>query len=404
MTFLKKLSKKIVKNFSSKKRTPKHRFFLVHNLEKWFPCSVSFFSSMNINKTDDTRIQRRKPLVTPALLMDELRPSEKALQTVENARTGISQILNGKDDRLIVVTGPCSIHDVRAAIEYAEFVAEYSQKYASDLLLVMRTYFEKPRTVVGWKGLINDPFIDGTFRINDGLHIARKLLCDISDMGVPAATEFLDPITPQFLADLVSYGAIGARTTESQIHRELASGLSMPIGFKNGTDGTIQVAIDAVRSSRHSHWFPSVTKDGVVAIFETQGNSDTHIILRGGTRTGPNYNEACIHECVEKLTAANLPAAVVIDCSHGNSKKDYSRQPIVASELAEQISAGQRAIVGVMLESNLVEGRQDWRCDAKDSCVYGQSITDACISIEKTKAVFETLATAVRARRAKTKN
>jgi len=354
---------------------------------------------MNINKTDDTRIQRRKPLVTPALLMDEIRPSENALQTVENARTRISKILNGKDDRLLVVTGPCSIHDVRAAIEYAEFVAEYSKKYAADLVLVMRTYFEKPRTVVGWKGLINDPFIDGTFRINDGLRIARKLLCDVSDMGVPAATEFLDPITPQFLADLVSYGAIGARTTESQIHRELASGLSMPIGFKNGTDGTVQVAIDAVRSAHHSHWFPSVTKDGVVAIFETQGNRDSHIILRGGSRTGPNYNEECIRECVEKLTAANLPAAVVIDCSHGNSKKDYSRQPIVAGELAEQISAGQRAIVGVMIESNLVEGRQDWHCDAKGSCVYGQSITDACISIEKTKGVLETLATAVRTRR-----
>lgn len=354
---------------------------------------------MNINKTDDTRIQRRKPLVTPALLMDEIRPSDNALQTVETARADISKILNGNDDRLLVVTGPCSIHDVRAAMEYASFVAEFSKKYADTLLLVMRTYFEKPRTVVGWKGLINDPFIDGTFRINDGLRIARKLLCDISDMGVPAATEFLDPITPQFLADLVSYGAIGARTTESQIHRELASGLSMPIGFKNGTDGTIQVAIDAVRSSHHSHWFPSVTKDGVVAIFETQGNRDSHIILRGGSRTGPNYGEEYIRECVEKLTAAGLPAAVVVDCSHGNSKKDYSRQPIVAGELSAQISSGQRAIVGVMIESNLVEGRQDWRCDEKGSCVYGQSITDACISVEQTKSVLETLSAAVLARR-----
>lgn len=354
---------------------------------------------MTINKTDDTRIQRRRPLVTPALLMDEIRPSEKALQTVEEARASISRILNGSDDRLVVITGPCSIHDISAAKEYAAFVAEYSEKYSRDLLLVMRTYFEKPRTVVGWKGLINDPYIDGTFRINDGLHIARQLLCDISELGVPAATEFLDPVTPQYLADLVSYGAIGARTTESQIHRELASGMSMPIGFKNGTDGTIQVAIDAVRSSHHSHWFPSVTKDGVVAIFETEGNRDSHIILRGGSRTGPNYGPECIRECVEKLTAAKLSPKVVVDCSHGNSRKDYSRQPIVAAELAEQISGGQGAIAGVMIESNLVEGRQDWRCDEKGSCVYGQSITDACISLEQTKGVLETLARAVRSRR-----
>ncbi len=353
------------------------------------------------SKTDDTRIQRRKPLVTPALLMDEICPSEKALHTVERAREGISRILNRADDRLVVITGPCSIHDVPAALDYAAFVSEYAKKYENDLLLVMRTYFEKPRTVVGWKGLINDPYIDGTFRINDGLHIARKLLCDISDTGVPAATEFLDPITPQFLADLVSYGAIGARTTESQIHRELASGLSMPIGFKNGTDGMVQVAIDAVRSSHHSHWFPSVTKDGVVAIFETQGNRDAHVILRGGSRTGPNYGEEYIRECEEKLTAANLPAAVVVDCSHGNSKKDYSRQPLVAADLATQISAGQGAITGVMIESNLVEGRQDYHCDGTQTCVYGQSITDACISVEQTKGVLEILAQAVRSRRAK---
>lgn len=358
------------------------------------------FSFMTINKTDDTRIVRRRPLVTPALLMDEICPSEAALQTVETARASISRILNGNDDRLLVITGPCSIHDISAATEYAAFVSEYSSKYAGELLLVMRAYFEKPRTVVGWKGLINDPFIDGTFRINDGLRLSRKFLCDISEMGVPAATEFLDVVTPQYLADLISYGAIGARTTESQVHRELASGLSMPIGFKNGTDGTIQVAIDAVRSAHHSHCFPSVTKDGVVAVFETRGNGDAHIILRGGSRTGPNYGEEHIRECAEKLTAAKLPASVVVDCSHGNSRKDYSRQPIVAAELAEQIAAGQRAIAGVMLESNLVEGRQDWNCDAKGSCVYGQSITDACISLEQTKDVLDVLAAAVRSRRA----
>lgn len=356
---------------------------------------------ISINKTDDTRIQRRKPLVTPALLMDEIQPSEHALQTVENARNDISRILNGIDDRLIVITGPCSIHDIAAAKEYAAFVGEYARRYAADLLLVMRTYFEKPRTVVGWKGLINDPYINGTFRINDGLQLSRRLLCDISELGVPAATEFLDPITPQYLSDLVAYGAIGARTTESQIHRELASGLSMPIGFKNGTDGNVQVAIDAIRSAHHSHWFPSVTKDGIVAIFQTQGNKDSHVILRGGSRTGPNYGPEYIRECAEKLTAAKLPAAVVIDCSHGNSKKDYSRQPIVAQEIGQQLSAGEKAIVGVMIESNLVEGRQDWNCDSTGTCVYGQSITDACISVEQTKDVLAGLAQSVRERRAK---
>lgn len=354
---------------------------------------------MTISKTDDTRILCRRPLVTPALLMDEVRPNDVGVQTVECARADISRILNGQDDRLLVITGPCSIHDTSVAMEYAAFISEYSKKYSKELLLIMRTYFEKPRTVVGWKGLINDPYVDGSFRINDGLRMARQLLCDIAALGVPAGTEFLDPITPQFIADLVSYGAIGARTTESQIHRELASGLSMPIGFKNGTDGTIQVAIDAVRSSHHSHWFPSVTKDGVVAIFETQGNKDSHIILRGGSRTGPNYGPEYIRECREKLTDAGLPVSVVIDCSHGNSNKDYSRQPIVAGEIAEQLSAGEKAITGVMIESNLVEGRQDYCCEEKSSCVRGKSITDACISIEQTKSVFEVLAEGVVKRR-----
>lgn len=356
---------------------------------------------MNTIKTDDTRIQRRKPLLTPALLIDEICPSAAAVKTVESARARIGDILNGKDDRLLCITGPCSIHDIAAAKEYAGRLKKLAEKHARDLFVVMRTYFEKPRTVVGWKGLINDPFIDGTFRINEGLRIARRLLCDLAEAGVPAATEFLDPITPQFLADLVSYGAIGARTTESQIHRELASGLSMPIGFKNGTDGTIQVAIDAVRAAHHSHWFPSVTKDGVVAIFETQGNKDSHIILRGGSRTGPNYAPEFIAECVEKLTKVKLPACVVVDCSHGNSRKDYSRQPLVAAELGEQIAAGTRAIAGVMIESNLVEGRQDYDCNSKGSCVYGQSITDACIDFEATEKVCENLAAAVRARREK---
>lgn len=354
---------------------------------------------MNTIKTDDTRIQRRKPLLTPALLMDEICPSAAAVKTVENARSQISDILNGKDDRLLFITGPCSIHDIAAAKEYAQHAKRLAEKYEKDLLVVMRTYFEKPRTVVGWKGLINDPYIDGTFQINDGLRIARQLLCDLAESGMPTATEFLDPITPQFLADLVSYGAIGARTTESQIHRELASGMSMPIGFKNGTDGTIQVAIDAVRAAHHSHWFPSVTKDGVVAIFETQGNKDAHIILRGGSRTGPNYGPSFIAECAENLTKVGLPAAVVVDCSHGNSKKDYTRQPQVAQEIADQIASGTRAVTGVMIESNLVAGRQDYDCNRKGSCVYGQSITDACISIEATEPICDVLAQAVRARR-----
>ncbi|MCD8284036.1 MAG: 3-deoxy-7-phosphoheptulonate synthase [Opitutae bacterium] len=352
-------------------------------------------------KTDDTRILRQKPLVSPALLMDEVRPSEAAVHTVETARNEISKILSGDDDRLLLVTGPCSIHDISAAWEYAEHARRFAEKYSDDLLVVMRTYFEKPRTVVGWKGLINDPFIDGTFRINEGLRIARRFLCDLAEKGVPAATEFLDPVTPQFIADLVSYGAIGARTTESQIHRELASGLSMPVGFKNGTDGSIQVAIDAVRASRHSHRFPSVTKDGVVSIFETAGNEDTHVILRGGSRTGPNYGPEFVAECAEKLAKLNLPPHIVVDCSHGNSNKDYSRQTIVAENLAEQISAGSRAIAGAMVESNLVEGRQDYNCSEKSSCTYGQSITDACISVGETEKICEILAKAVRARRNK---
>lgn len=348
--------------------------------------------------TDDTRILRKKPILTPAYLLDKVPAGEAAQATVASARGAISAVLNGEDDRLIVITGPCSIHDVGSAKEYARFVKNLAEKHAKDLVIVMRTYFEKPRTVVGWKGLINDPFINGTFQINEGLHIARQLLLDLAEAGVATATEFLDPITPQFISDLVAYGAIGARTTESQIHRELASGMSMPIGFKNGTDGTVQVAVDAVNAARHSHWFPSVTKDGVVAIFETAGNNDTHVILRGGSNTGPNYGEEFVKDLVARLEKAKLPPYVVIDCSHGNSKKDYTRQPVVAKELAERIAAGERAIVGVMIESNIVEGRQDYN---PATCVYGKSITDACINLEDTKKICEALAAAVRERRSK---
>jgi 3-deoxy-7-phosphoheptulonate synthase len=262
----------------------------------------------------------------------------------------------------------------------------------------MRVYFEKPRTTVGWKGLINDPQVDGSFRINEGLRLARGLLAQIAEMGLPSATEFLDPITPQYVADLVSYGAIGARTTESQIHRELASGLSMPVGFKNGTDGSIQVAVDACLSARASHWFPSVTKEGVVAIFQTAGNPDAHIILRGGSRTGPNYGAEFVTDAAARIQKAGLTSRLVIDCSHGNSSKDHRRQPLVAADIAAQVAAGSHVIAGVMVESHLVEGRQDWK--GKDASTYGCSITDACISFQETIPVLDGLAAAVRARRA----
>jgi 3-deoxy-7-phosphoheptulonate synthase len=298
----------------------------------------------------------------------------------------------------MVIVGPCSVHDTKAALEYAALLQKEAQKHAAELLVVMRVYFEKPRTTVGWKGLINDPQVDGSFRINEGLRLARGLLAQIAEMGLPSATEFLDPITPQYVADLVSYGAIGARTTESQIHRELASGLSMPVGFKNGTDGSIQVAVDACLSARSSHWFPSVTKDGVVAIFQTSGNPDAHIILRGGSRTGPNYGAEFVTDAAARIQKAGLNSRLVIDCSHGNSSKDHRRQPLVAADIAAQVAAGSHVIAGVMVESHLVEGRQDWK--GKDASTYGCSITDACISFQETIPVLDGLAAAVRARRA----
>jgi len=347
--------------------------------------------------TDDTRIRARRPLVSPAILVEDLRlPPELAVKIVESRRQ-ISDIVHGRDHRLLVVAGPCSIHDIESAGEYATRLAAAAPRYADDLLVVMRVYFEKPRTVVGWKGLINDPLINRSFQINTGLRMARQLLLDVLRIGAPAATEFLDTIIPQFIADLVSYAAIGARTTESQVHRELASGLSMPVGFKNGTTGNFQMAVDAVCSAKHSHWFPSVTKDGVAAIFETAGNDDAHVILRGGSRTGPNYEAARIAEVVAALEKAKQPRGVVVDCSHGNSAKDHRRQPVVAANLAEQIAAGSDAIAGVMLESHLVEGRQDYT--TAERAVYGQSITDACISFEQTLPVLDQLAKAAAARR-----
>jgi len=290
------------------------------------------------HNTDDLRIRSRLPLLPPALLLSELRPTERATEVVSTARKDAAAILAGKDDRLLVVVGPCSVHDPKAAMEYAHLLLKEARKHTEDLLIVMRVYFEKPRTTVGWKGLINDPQIDGSFRINDGLRLGRRLLADIADLGLPSASEFLDPITPQYLADLVAYGAIGARTTESQIHRELASGLSMPVGFKNGTDGSIQVAIDACLSARASHWFPSVTKDGVVSIFETSGNPDAHVILRGGSRTGPNYGAESIIDAETRLQKAGIITRLIVDCSHGNSSKDHRRQPLVTADLAEQVA------------------------------------------------------------------
>ncbi len=348
--------------------------------------------------TDDLRIRSRLPLLPPALLLQELRPTDRATEVVAHARRDTSAILAGKDDRLLVVVGPCSVHDPKAALEYAKLLLPEAKKHAADLLIVMRVYFEKPRTTVGWKGLINDPEVDGSFKINDGLRIGRRLLADIADLGLPSASEFLDPITPQYIADLVAYGAIGARTTESQIHRELASGLSMPVGFKNGTDGSIQVAVDACLSARSSHWFPSVTKDGAVAIFQTSGNPDAHVILRGGSRTGPNYGADFVADAETRLQKAGISTRLMIDCSHGNSSKDHRRQSLVAADIAEQVSRGSKIIGGVMIESHLVEGRQDWK--GRDASTYGCSITDACISFEQTIPILQQLAESVRQRRA----
>lgn len=346
---------------------------------------------------DNIRISGLRPLVPPAILIEELPLDTREANFVRQKRTEIADILFGRDDRLIVVVGPCSIHDPEAALEYARRLKKLADRLQDHLLIVMRVYFEKPRTVVGWKGLINDPYLDNSFQINAGLRMARKLLLDILDIGLPTGTEFLDTIIPQFIADLVSWAAIGARTTESQVHRELSSGLSMPVGFKNGTGGNVQVAIDAIRSAQCSHWFPSVTKQGVAAIFSTTGNDTAHVILRGGARTGANFDADHVTETADALRKASLPPHLFVDCSHGNSNKDYRQQPVVAADLARQISEGSRAICGVMLESNLVEGSQP--LTTKEKLTFGQSITDACISMEVTEEVLTNLAEAVRKRR-----
>lgn len=345
--------------------------------------------------TDDLRILDIKEVIPPAQLHEGLPVTETMARTIVTARRAIHDILVGADDRLLVIIGPCSIHDPDAALEYAHRLAQLRTRLAKDLLIVMRVYFEKPRTTVGWKGLINDPNLDGSFRINEGLRIARKLLADLNEMGVPAATEFLDLISPQYVADLVSWGAIGARTTESQVHRELASGLSCPVGFKNGTDGTLRVAVDAIRSASQSHHFLSLTKEGRSAIFSTVGNPDCHIILRGGKQ--PNYDAASVAKAVKELQAAGLHGRLMVDFSHANSLKDHQRQLEVGRDVGTQIAAGNRAIIGAMIESHLQAGRQD--VQPGQTLTYGQSITDACIGWDDSVLLLEQLAEAVRARR-----
>ncbi|MBT8037241.1 MAG: 3-deoxy-7-phosphoheptulonate synthase [Verrucomicrobiae bacterium] len=352
---------------------------------------------MNEFQTDDLRIGEIKPLISPAVLSHHLPLTNKASQVVATARQESENILQGKDDRLLVVVGPCSIHDTGAAIEYGARLNDAATRYADDLLVVMRVYFEKPRTTVGWKGLINDPHLDNSFDINQGLRIARELLLELAEMGMPAGTEFLDTISPQYYADLIAWGAIGARTTESQIHRELASGLSMPVGFKNGTGGSIQIALDAIQASAGQHHFLSVTKQGVTAIVSTTGNDACHIILRGSSQ-GPNYDAKSIAKVTGQLENAGLPASVMIDCSHGNSLKDYRNQPVVAQALCEQIAAGNHAITSVMVESNLVEGGQKLQSDLAD-LTYGQSVTDPCINWQTTENMLEAFSQAIRARR-----
>jgi 3-deoxy-7-phosphoheptulonate synthase len=348
-------------------------------------------------KTRDLRIESIQPLMSPTILIEELPLSEQGSLVVTRAREEVSDILSGRSDRLLVVVGPCSVHDPAAAHDYAVRLRKVADELGSDLCIVMRVYFEKPRTTVGWKGLINDPHLDGSFAINVGLRRGRRFLLDLAEIGLPAGCEFLDPISPQFITDLVTWGAIGARTTESQVHRELASGLSMPVGFKNGTDGGVQIAIDAVRAAAHPHSFLGVTEQGLAGIVSTRGNSDCHVILRGG-QSGPNYDAASVGKVLAALRTAGVAPRLMIDTSHGNSEKDYRRQPQVAKDIAAQVAGGERGIIGVLMESFLVEGRQDLTDPAR--LVYGQSITDACLSWEMTVPVLHELADAVRARRA----
>jgi 3-deoxy-7-phosphoheptulonate synthase len=346
--------------------------------------------------TDDLRITWTKVVLPPAFLEEELPLTEAASATVFKARNEVIDILNGKDRRLIVVVGPCSIHDTKAAREYAELLKSAIAEFSNELCLIMRVYFEKPRTTLGWKGLINDPHLDESFQINEGLRKARHLLLDLAEMGVPAGTEFLDMISPQYISSLVSWGAIGARTTESQVHRELVSGISCPVGFKNGTSGNVQIAIEAILSAGQSHNFLGHTKHGQTAIFVTKGNRDCHIILRGGRQT-VNYDAASVEETCKQMVTAGIRPQVMIDCSHANSHKDHTQQLGVCRNVAAQIAGGDNRIIGVMLESNLVAGAQ--KLVRGQPLVYGQSITDACIDWPETKVALTELAAAVRTTR-----
>ncbi len=345
--------------------------------------------------TDDLRIKEIKELLPPSRVLADLTASEAASDNIVATRQDIHRILHGADDRLLVIIGPCSIHDHDAAIEYATKLLAERKRLAADLLIVMRVYFEKPRTTVGWKGLINDPHLDGSFKINEGLRLARRILIEVNELGMPAGTEFLDVITPQYTADVVSWGAIGARTTESQVHRELASGLSCPVGFKNGTDGNIRIAVEAIKAAASPHHFLSVTKAGHSAIVSTAGNEDCHVILRGGKH--PNYDAASVDAACSELGAGGLAPRVMIDCSHANSRKNYKLQMEVARDVAGQLAAGDQRIFGLMVESHLAEGRQDLETGCK--LEYGKSITDACLGWEDTVKLLDTLAEGVRARR-----
>ena len=346
-------------------------------------------------KTDDLRIIEMQELSTPEEVRQEIALNEIAAKTILNSRKTIENILDEKDERIFVVIGPCSIHDPKAAIEYAEKLKKLADKVSDNLFIIMRVYFEKPRTTVGWKGLINDPMLDGSFKINDGIRIGRKLLLDIINLEIPTGTEYLDLISPQYIADLISWGAIGARTTESQCHRELASGLSCPIGFKNGTDGNLQITFDAIKSASGAHHFLSVTKEGNSAIFSTSGNPYCHVILRGGTNK-INYDSKSIDDVSARLDKANLPQQIIVDCSHANSMKDHKKQMTVINDLAEQLSKGEKRIKGLMIESNIVEGNQNIN---DPNLVYGKSVTDACIGWEDTEKALYKLSEAIEKRK-----
>jgi len=347
---------------------------------------------------DEHRTTRISPLISPALLRHELPAGPAVADTVVRARADVVDILDGRDDRLLVVVGPCSIHDPAAARDYAHRLAAHAERVAGELRIVMRTYFEKPRSTVGWKGLINDPGLDGTFDVNTGLRTARSLLLEVSELGLPVGCEFLDPITPQYLADVVSWGAIGARTAASQVHRQLCSALSMPVGIKNSTDGDVQVAVDGIGAAAAGHVFMGINPDGLAALITTAGNPDCHVILRGGS-AGPNHDAASVAAALDRLRAAGLPPRVIVDASHGNSGKDHVRQAGVVRELAGRIGAGETGVVGLMMESFLVAGRQELSASHLDELTYGQSVTDGCLSWDTTAELLDELAAAVAARR-----